>query len=582
MSGSEFPDARPDLEDVRWADIGGTKTDPTALKDNGYGIDAIPGSTDFNFQLNALFRWLTHVDGRTPREFDSLRTALNATTGVAAPDSFRIRAVDGGNELRGRGEVLLDLQGAAGAVTIGAMATDGERLYYSQGAVVYGVDPDTGDDGVGGGFGTFLWSYTAPRTVTALAADGAFVYVGMATAVALDDVQSLNRGTGALIDGVGIFNGAAETVVALASNGDKLGAVSSFASQNINVIDIDGSGNLTLDGQDTFADQNAAAIDNESLWTGGTRASLNDVHRIRLSTFTEDLGIALPTITAPTVRAICTDGSYVYVFIDELEVIDRDGALARVFALDRISGDVVWFSNFGVADPVFCTVDHAWLYVGNTGADTFVLDKANGKALWLIADTVAVAADGLSIFGTDGGTDLRKNANGLATVGMQAVLGTDINRRPFFNLAVPRDEVVSSQDVPEPPIFGRERQRDLQPVLTTTAATVYADPGTLHHAFTTEVLAGGTYRISWYYVWRHSVNNANNSFEARVQVDNGTIHHTHQQQPQNAVATQRQIVSGFDDVALSAAAHTIEIDLRAIGAGSASIEESRIEIYRVA
>ena len=579
MSGQEFPSSPPDVDGVRHGTGGAPEPQEepgSGIKDDGYPLDHIQASRFENFVRERYFRLLDYLRQQSGREFDSLATALDPTTGVAAPDSFKLRAVDGGDELRGRGEVLLDLQGAAGAVTIAAMATDGEQLYYSQGVTVYAVDPDTGDDGVGGGFGTFIWSYTAPRAVTTLAADGAFVYLGMAT-ITGDEVQSLNRTTGVLIDGVSVA-GTGFSLFALVANGGKLGALTD-QTFGVSVVDVGVSGNLTKDGEDNLASQTVAAIDNEFLWTGGAREGGNDVHRIVLSTFTENLGIALPTVSAPTVRAICTEGSYVYVFIDELEVVDRDGAIAHLFCLDRISGDVVWFSNFGTGvNPVSCAVDHAWLYGGFANNDTAVFDKANGKQLWSIVDNVVAAVDGLSIFGTDG-TDQRKHANGLPTLDMQRVKGTDINRRPFFNLAIPRDEVVSAQNLLARAIFGREKDQDENLSSTSTASETCVN----HQPWTTDVLQGGTYRIEWYYVWRHDNNTSSNSFEAQVDLDEGTIIHSHVQQPQSTNANQRQVVSGFKDIVLSAAAHTIDVDLQRVGgAGTVTIEESRLSIYRVA
>lgn len=587
MAGSEFPSTTPDVDGVRHGSLGPPEpqTEPgSGIKDAGYPADHIPPSANENFVRRRYHDLLKHLTEQGSREFNSLVTALSATLGVPVPDSFRLRTTDpADDELRTRGETLIDLQGAAGAVAIAAMATDGEQLYYAQGTTVYAVDPDTGDDGVGGGFGTFLWSYTAPRAVTALEADGRFVFLGMST-IPGDDVQSLNRSTGALIDGVSLA-GAGATVVGLAANGDKLSAILEAGIQ-VSVVSVDGSGNLTVDAQLSIgSDQKALAIDDQFAWTGGLRdPGGDDIHRIRLSTVTETLAIVLPTVSAPTTRAMCTDGTYLYIFIDRLGLEDRPNDLVSVFCLDLLSGLISWSVDLGASNPVSCAVDQQFLYGANALDDTFVLDKGGGTLLWVIPDTVVKAADGVSIFGVDVSPfhDIRKNANGIPTLDMMAVKGTDKGRRPFFNLAIPREDTPRHRGGVIFPVFGLEKDGAENAVSTSTAATVYADPGTQHQRFTTDVLLGGTYRIEWYYVWRHSANNANNSFEARVEIDDTTQIHLHQQQPQNTVAAQQQVVSGFKDIVLSAAAHDIDLDLRAVGAGTATIEESRFSIHRVA
>ena len=570
---SEFPNARPDLEDIRWSDVGGTKTDPTALKDNGYPLDATPGSEDRNFQLNALFRWLTHVDGRTPREFDSLRTALDPTDGVKPPQSFRIRTADSGDEVTTRGEQLFDLQGAAGAFAIEAMATDGEQLYYAQNSTVYAVDPDTGDDGNGGGFGTFIWAVAQGAPIRTLAADGAFVIVGLSFGVGLE-IRVLNRTTGAFIEGLD-----RSVPSRVESNGVKLAVGFESTPFDLGVVSGVG-GSITSDGTVTFdAAVRAVAIDDQSAWCGGDQDSGGaDVHQISLTTVLETLSITLPTTTAPTVRAICTDGSYVFVFVDEVEVIDTGGLLVRAFCIDRLLGSIIWFTNFGTFDPITCAVDHAWLYGTNSNGDTFAFDKSNGKPIWLKSGTAVQAADGVSYFGDNGANNIRRHANGLPTVDMIAVEGGDDGRRPFYNLATPRDEIAKAAIISSPSVYGREREYDDENASTSTSSTTFVE----HQTFTTKALVGGTYRIAWYYVWRYDSNAGNNSFEANVDLDEGTIIHNHVEQPQNTQPTDRYIVSGFIEIALTAATHQIDVDLRRVGAaGTVTIEQSRLSIHRV-
>lgn len=124
-------------------------------------------------------------------------------------------------------------------------------------------------------------------------------------------------------------------------------------------------------------------------------------------------------------------------------------------------------------------------------------------------------------------------------------------------------------------------------------ATTYSPYLTL----STTVPSTGLYKISWSYTW--SLNDGNNNFQARVQIDNTTTIMEHDQEPGDSAGTgvslplvgggpstdsgtdQRHLAAGFDIVNLTSGAHTIELDYKcqvvnqeaAIYRGILSIEE---------
>ena len=113
----------------------------------------------------------------------------------------------------------------------------------------------------------------------------------------------------------------------------------------------------------------------------------------------------------------------------------------------------------------------------------------------------------------------------------------------------------------------------------------------------TTVPTTGLYKISWSYTW--SLNDVNNNFQARVQIDNTTTIMEQDQEPADSAGTgvnlplvgggtstdsgtdQKHLAAGFDIVNLTSGAHTIELDYRcqvatqeaAIYRGILSIEE---------
>lgn len=124
------------------------------------------------------------------------------------------------------------------------------------------------------------------------------------------------------------------------------------------------------------------------------------------------------------------------------------------------------------------------------------------------------------------------------------------------------------------PVFGTQYQYAASEGESTNATTTPVQKLRL----TTPTLPAGNYRIAWFYEWLRD--DAANSFEARVQLDDATILATHL--TENSDPTNWNPVSGFVQVALTNAVHTIDIDFWGETSTDTSyIRRARIEIWRV-
>ncbi len=97
---------------------------------------------------------------------------------------------------------------------------------------------------------------------------------------------------------------------------------------------------------------------------------------------------------------------------------------------------------------------------------------------------------------------------------------------------------------------------------------------------TTANIPAGDYKASWHYRWAGSQNN--NSFIARVEVDDTTQIHSHEQEPRDSGTDQHMISSGFKKITLAAGVHTIDLDFKSGGKQFiAYMSHANLEIFRV-
>jgi len=200
-----------------------------------------------------------------------------------------------------------------------------------------------------------------------------------------------------------------------------------------------------------------------------------------------------------------------------------------------------------------------------------------------------VSVTGLSGLLADGQTPLSHAASHQHGGGDEVATAT-----PAAN-AIPKADGTGLLDAwVTPSVFGEAYQSDTDMTFRSTSGTAFFEV----HSITTPSLTAGTYRVEWLYIWSHNANG--NDYECRVQVDNmtnlyeqtdggGGAFDEHRQEPKDSGGSgdggtnQRHVTSGWADVVLAAAAHTIDIDISTSNAGTASsVHRTQLAVWRVA
>jgi outer membrane protein assembly factor BamB len=423
----EYPNARPDLEDLHWNDGGTpeTKTEPNeSKKDGGFIYKGIPPYDEFNWRWYWEYQFWAWIDAIVPRIFSTLKEGIDV---VASPRLFRVHPPAGG--MKARADQVFSVQGTLGAYAVTDGATDGRRVYYLQSTgpgsgKCYGADPEDG---------SLDWTYDLSYPIDAVAADGRNVYI--CSGEATRNVVSINRTTGAEIGYATIAYG---TGFDACANGDYLVVCH---SQYTDFFDnLGGTPNNTgTVARSATANNYACAIDALKVYVGGTRGTDSyDVYAYLLSSRATSWQVALPTTGTATINAIATDGDLVYVATDRIAL--TAGGDACLFVLSARNGSLLWTYDLGSGVNLdYIAHDDLWIFASDDANTTYCFHKTHRAPLWVIANFHAFEADGVGIVGGDG-NNIERKYRGTPMRTFQVVKNVDANRRPFHHLAIPVDD----------------------------------------------------------------------------------------------------------------------------------------------
>lgn len=397
--------------------------DPSSQRAAGWAPNEIPDNDEFNFlqkMWGEEFVWLASF---ATREWTTLPEGIAATS---HRDLFRVVPVAIGMYSRLQQVFNVACSAATGGNPI-SICTDGEQIYYIGGTIAQSLiaaDPNDGSE---------IWE-TSPLTQHAsLCCDGYYVYA-CSTSSGETGLYKINRDTGYSVSS----GGTEYNCQSIITNGYYAAGIRPASSTSKLVFWTVGAGaaSPTETGTVTITPLNGLAIDADQVYVGGTRATY-DVWAYDLATRANQWQITLPTSTAPTVAAITADGNFVYVATDQVAL--TAGGNASMFCLERISGNLLWTMDLN--DLVDVAVDDRYLYAITTSDDLAMIDihHAAPGIVAVLADVDSVVCDGVSVICHDATTttNLQRNFSVGASKLFMRSLGDDINRRPFYTLAVP-------------------------------------------------------------------------------------------------------------------------------------------------
>lgn len=439
---SELPFDRPssiENDEANWA------FDPTTGVDTAGSVPSVPdGSRRTNgfsttvpdrpsaTHLNYLFReglkllvWALYS---VPRSFTTLREAITATI---EGDLFWLR----------RSPVITRMattfsQAATAASAVQAVATDGERLYYSQlNQNIVAANKDTP--------GTAIWTVSPEALVPPnLVAVGDAVF----TRYQSGNFYKLNRDTGATLVGP-VASTPPGTTVVMKSNGDRLVTQSAADSRSIIIIDhalTGGPGTASVWGT-AGAIQSLCVTHDRVIAVGTDNGSGFHIQAFDLN---HNLIWQYAISTAAAVPIDCeTDGNFVYCAFN---ATTDAGVAMNLIALGVGSGELVYRQLIGGSgvNARAVSVDDRCLFVqvdDGGQIDDYVCDKASGVALDSVLNIPTPVVG--RMVRTDGEDWIHPSDDDVVTLTrsgptklFQRVGALDVNRRPFHTLAIPTSE----------------------------------------------------------------------------------------------------------------------------------------------
>jgi hypothetical protein len=394
------------------------------------GDGEIITANDQNYMHKLWGLMITWVKQFIPREWTELSEGI--TNASVLRQLFRVTPPNATTTGR-LGEIFSTAGTATGAGNVAQVCTDGQRVYYANGTLgeyLVGASPvDLTEE----------WEYHAGagNTIFAATTDGRFVYY-------VSDASSVGLWTVGL-DGTGPLNGGTtHSHSAIRANGGHCAGINGSTGAGDADIWVSSPISLVATKATGSAGLNGIAVDESNVYVGGARNGGVDIWAYLLATGAAAWTAALDA-NAPTVRAICTDGDFIYVCTDDFAI--AAGGNRCLFCLDKTTGAVLWSFDLGV-DLLDCAVDADYLYVIDSGNVLYmfrlraasvgvVQQKTNVSSL-----VQSLAVDGVNVFcrQADATTNIRRLSTGGATKTFMRASGQDVRRRPTFTLGVPLEK----------------------------------------------------------------------------------------------------------------------------------------------
>lgn len=305
-----------------------------------------------------------------------------------------------------------------------AIGTDGEFIYYAQGNFVIRASRS----------GLKLAERDLGGVVNSLSVDGFAVVAGTA-AQAGAEVYNLDRLT--LADRASWPLEVGASITDLASDGNALvyvdGSVSATTYSHAGALVATLGHGATVQ---------AVAMDWQYIYVGGLVSG-----GFQIRAFLRGGGGAIWSVAiqggTPTIIEMVSDGERLFI---TTTTVNDVGHLSNIRCLRTFDGVRLWRTLTPNTDPAdTVVVDEKYLYTGDANGQAYLFDKKTGDCVGAVAHTDSIsqlAVDGDAIFMggvEDGAIGVIRWSRGNGTKQYVKADSADINRRPFYNLAIPAE-----------------------------------------------------------------------------------------------------------------------------------------------
>ncbi len=425
---AEKPEPRFNWLKLRWAD-GGTPepvTEPVdGQKDTGWAFGDIHPEAIANYHQQKVFETLRSILIATPRCFEFISDAFVAAVSsqeygpVLVNEFFRVLAAGSSALNPALANIQWTVLGVGGAsAAVNHMACDSEQVYHAHFTATADFaanSPETGAQ---------IWANAlGADAITAMAADGLFLYTGHFSGVA--HIRSRSDGSSiATLANLTLIN-------SIAANGDQLAYSGTLAGGTLGTYSALGAAPVS-NGTSVITGIEGVAVDDTRVYAVATTGGVVTLTARALSNpVTTFWTVTLNAISGSTGLTVETDGQRVYVGLttasdQTLHCFNRDGLFlwtTRVIGLSNIDR---------------LSVDDDYLYLADdAGNESAIVDKETGVTVRTISGNLIMCSDGWRAYGTDTAFNIRAYTATERSKLFERVSSADPTRRPFHKLAVP-------------------------------------------------------------------------------------------------------------------------------------------------